>query len=323
MLRGWILVIWIFTASVQATDILVIESYHKEFLWDANYLKGITKEIPREYKIETFEMNTKRLPRELYEEQAQKAFQVYKEHKPKIVILGDDNALSFMLPKLYDEEISIVFLGVNSNPRKLMQNYQGRAQITGILEQPLFIRNVGEIGALLPPDKKKIKVMFDSGVTSGIANDYMQQQYDMISRSLGIEVELFTIATQQDWKETLLSAKDDDTGAVIVGLYQTLVDEQGKSVDADSILSWTNKHSPVPLFGFWDFSIGEGKAAGGVVLFGESQGRKAGQISRMILEGEKSAQEIPIQIGIHGRAIYNMVEMQRWGLVPPDHWKHQ
>ncbi len=37
-------------------------------------------------------------------------------------------------------------------------------------------------------------------------------------------------------------------------------DEQGQHISAKQVIEWTSMHSEVPVFGFWDFSIGEGKA---------------------------------------------------------------
>ena len=90
-------------------------------------------------------MDTKRLPTTpIFRNGSTKPFYTIKNSKPDVVVLGDDNALKFMLPKLYNEPISIVFLGINSNPRKLLARYQGQAQITGILEQPLLIKSINE-----------------------------------------------------------------------------------------------------------------------------------------------------------------------------------
>lgn len=85
-------------------------------------------------------MDTKRIPAREYSVAADRAFQAYQQLKPDLVVLGDDNALYYLLPKLYNEPISIVFLGINSNPRELLDEYSGIAQVTGILEQPLFVK---------------------------------------------------------------------------------------------------------------------------------------------------------------------------------------
>ncbi|USD42769.1 hypothetical protein J4N42_19305 [Vibrio sp. SCSIO 43135] len=315
-----LLFLCIWSVNSFAATVLLIESYHSEYAWDKSYVRGIESQLTDDIELVKFQMDTKRIPKSEYQLSANRAYQTYQDIAPQVVILGDDNALSYMLPKLYDEPISIVFLGINSNPRKLLAKYQGQAKVTGILEQPLFVKTMGEIETMLPEGRKKIRVMFDSGVTSTIAQRYMEGQYQTLSQSIGMEAEILTIETQAQWHDKVLSANQDGVGAIVIGLYHTIVDRNGDNVTADTIVSWTNKHSQVPLFGFWDFSVGKGKAAGGVVLFGESQGESAGKAVTAIVAG-KSASEIPIRVGQKGQAIYHPQEMARWGLTPPDSWQ--
>ncbi|NOH98067.1 ABC transporter substrate binding protein [Vibrio sp. 99-70-13A1] len=306
--------------SVSAEDVLIIESYHSEYPWDKDYVKGIRNTLDEKHSVTTFQMDTKRLPQHQFPEMAHKALLRYQELKPDVVVLGDDNALKFMLPKLYNEPISIVFLGINSNPRKLLARYQGQAQITGILEQPLLIKNINEIGELINDKNSKILVLFDSGTTSKIAEEYISKQYQSIKNSLSVTVDIENVATLSHWKNIVRASQEKGYSAIVMGLYHTLIDKKGHHVNADDLMAWTHQHSPVPLFGFWDFSVGKGKALGGVVLFGQSQGIETGKILNQILSG-KNTDHIPIRIGKQGKAIYSKEEMERWDLTPPSHWQ--
>lgn len=308
------------TTNAFATKVLLIESYHAEYPWDVSYVKGLEQTMLPSTTLETFQMDTKRLPKSEYESKANEAFEVYQRLKPEIVILGDDNALAYMLPKLYDENISIVFLGINSNPRLLFRQYKGKAKITGVLERPLFVKSLGELREMFSADPFKVRVMFDSGVTSQIAKEYIENQYRLIKENLGIDAEILTIGTKQEWRDSVLNAKNEGVSVIIIGLYHTLVDENGKNVPALEVINWTNKHSPLPVFAFWDFAVGEGKAAGGIVLYGYSQGEMAATLVNRIVNGE-SASSIPIQIENKGSAIYSQVTMEQWGLTAPSHWK--
>ncbi|MGF1719336.1 hypothetical protein L4D20_04730 [Vibrio kyushuensis] len=314
-----VFVLSLISFSVSSSSVLVIESYHSEYDWDKSYIQGLESSLSSDVELATFQMDTKRIPENEYEKMADEAYQYYQKVRPSIVVLGDDNALRYMYPKLYDEPISIVFLGVNSNPRSLLNKYQGAASVTGVLEQPLFVKTMADIGSMIADDKRKIRIMFDSGITSQIAIDYMKTQTQSISNNLNIEIELLALETLEQWHHSVENSAREEVSAIVVGLYHTIVDKQGSSVLADEVLRWTNQHSTVPLFGFWDFSIGGGKAAGGVVLFGELQGQQAGELVMRILGGELASM-IPIQIGRKGRAVYHPAEMKRWGLTPPIHW---
>lgn len=303
----------------QAEKVLLIESYHAEYPWDASYVKGIEEVLTSTAQLHRFQMDTKRLPKERFESKADEALSYYYSLQPDVVVLGDDNALNYMLPRLYKEHISIVFLGVNSNPRYLLYQYRGEAKITGVLELPLYIKSLGDLSFIHPERYFKVRVMFDSGVTSKIAAKHIQRQYEMIKDNLGIETEILLLSTRSEWEAAIMGAEADGVAFIIIGLYHTLIDEGGESVPSDLVLQWTNEHSTIPLFSFWDFSVGAGKTSGGVVLFGESQGKQAGTLINRILAGER-ADQIPITIGEQGRAIYSTIEMQRWGLKPPSHW---
>lgn len=321
-MKNWLLVIVFYAASVGplwAADVFLIESYHKEYGWDESYIRGLESTLGDDVTLHTFEMDTKRLPKADYDSQADKAFAMYQQVAPDVVVLGDDNALGYMLPRLQNEDIDIVFLGINSNPRRLMAKYSGKARVTGVLERPLFARSMREIGQMLGKDKLIVKIMFDAGTTATIATDHISNQYQSLKSKLGIDATIENHETFDAWKA---SVKDSDGyDIIIVGLYQIIRDNDGNVVDPDKVLAWTNQHSAIPLFGFWDFSVGKGQTAGGVVLFGESQGIQAGEYVNRILAGEE-ASSISVIHGKQGRAIYSGAEFARWGLNAPSGWRN-
>jgi hypothetical protein len=319
-MRVLILLLVIVTTNAYATKVLLIESYHSEYSWDSSYIRGLEAALLPEVKLDTFQMDTKRLPKREFENKANEAFALYQKQKPDIVILGDDNALSYMLPKLYDEEISIVFLGINANPRRLLSQYRGKAQVTGVLERPLFIKSLGELRSMFGGKAFKVRILFDSGVTSQIAKEFIENQYKLIRDNLGIEVDIQALTTKKQWRESVLTAKQEGFTTLIVGLYHTLVDHEGMSVPASEVIEWTSLHSELPLFAFWDFAVGENKAAGGMVLFGQSHGERAAKLVNQIIEQEQPL-AIPIVTGNQGKAIYSQKEMERWNLMPPRHWQ--
>jgi len=72
---------------------------------------------------------------------------------------------------------------------------------------------------------------------------------------------------------------------------RTLTDKEGKHADAEALLKWTVKNTPVPPFAFWDFTVGPDKAIGGFVLFGKTHGEAAGKMALKILSGYASWQD--------------------------------
>ena len=142
--------------------ILLIESYHSTYAWDASYIEGLELALDNEYELIKFEMNTKRLPKSEYQKMADLAYDKFMEVSPSLVILADDNALSYLGSKFFDTDTPVVYLGINNNPR----NYGvvGRNNFTGVLERPLFKRSIANVQKL--QKLNKVLVLFDDGNTA-------------------------------------------------------------------------------------------------------------------------------------------------------------
>jgi hypothetical protein len=179
-----------------ADDVLIIESYSSKLDWNQEYVRAIRNVLEPKHSVQRFQMETDSIPKTHYKHAALNALDEYRKVHPKVVILGDDNALVYMLPLLYQEPISIVFLGINDNPRQLLKQYHGRAKVTGVLERPYFIKTIGEIAAILPLHKRKLLILFDAGTMATIARTYMQQQYQLISEHLNLDIHFSEIATE-------------------------------------------------------------------------------------------------------------------------------
>ena len=91
----------------------------------------------------------------------------------------------------------------------------------------------------------------------------------------------------------------------------------GNHVPAEEILAWTAANTPVPPFAFWDFVVGEEKAIGGLVLFGEVQGQEAGKLVKRIFSGESPAKIHPAAAK-KGRFYFSESQLAKWNLTLPD-----
>ena len=293
--------------------VLVIESYQSQNPWDSSYLEGLRTELGDRVRLATFAMDTKRLPASVHPRQAEKAWQSYLQTKPDLVILGDDNALKYLGPKLLDQKVPVVYLGINGNPDDYVP---AGHNLTGILERPLFDFSVRTIEQILQPAPKKVLVLFDGGTTSraSVAEAFKGQSSQLISNTL---VDLKLISTWEEWQRTVREAKQQGYDAIVVGLYHTLVDRQGKNVPADQVLAWTSANTPLPPFSFWDFSIGPEATIGGFVLSGREQGKAAAALVQKVLAGTPPAQ-IPPKAGENGKFAFSHHQLQKWGLQVPE-----
>jgi hypothetical protein len=291
--------------------ILIIESYHTEYPWDKSYIQGIKENMPKDYVFHIFQMDTKRISESEYEKSAQKGWDFYLEKKPDLVFLGDDNALKFLGPRFAKEKTPVVFLGINKNPRTY--GVTASANITGVLERPLLKRSIVEMNKLLK--FKRVMVLFDSGATSRIMLDetfYGQERMTI----LNIDIHLKRIGSWETWQKTVKEAKTNGYDAMIIGLYHTIVDKNNTHIDAERILNWTSKNTPIPPFAFWDFAVGPGKTIGGLTLFGKTQGQTAADMANKILNGTPP-NKIQVIHGKKGKFLFSKSQLRKHNIRLP------
>ncbi|WP_341219637.1 ABC transporter substrate binding protein [uncultured Pseudoalteromonas sp.] len=302
----------IINSQVSAANILIIESYHETYSWDVEYKKGITENIKGEHQFDYFQMDTKRLAKNKHMEMVEGAWQKYLEIKPDIVVLGDDNALKYLGPRFKNTSTPVVYLGINNSPR----NYElyGATNITGVLERPLLKRSILYLNKLIE-EVQNVLILFDASPTSIAAID-MEFDKANVMKLGQVTAELDMVSEYSLWQKKVLSAEYSKKDYIIVGLYHTLRDQEGNHVEADKILKWTSENSPVPVFGFWDFSIGENKAIGGLVLEGYQQGYTAAQIINQLLAGD-SVDSIRPKVAEKGRYLFSRQEIEKHQITIP------
>ncbi|MBU2707574.1 hypothetical protein KCM76_16385 [Zooshikella marina] len=291
-------------------DIVVVESYHTMYPWDRDWLMALRDSLVH-YNLITFQMDTKRLPKQHFSLRADTAWDIIKRVDPALIILGDDNALSYLAARVGNSQYKAIYLGINSNPRKTgILKYKN---ITGVLERPLYRRSIIEMKKVLP-EMKKALIMFDGSNTSKYAAEDLFQGHDSLAYS-GVEIHLETTNNYERWKSVVLSAKENGYDAVWVGLYFTVFDKQ-KHIDHRELLFWTSNNSKVPLFALWDFAVGKQKTIGGYVMTGNSQGAAAGLLAQQVLAGTLPKDILPV-IPEHGQLIFSRHELTRWQLALP------
>lgn len=131
-----------------------------------------------------------------------------------------------------------------------------------------------------------------------------------------ILVGIARVAQYSYWQEKVLSAKANDIDFIVVGLYQHMRDENGNQIDAEQVIEWTSANSEIPIFGFWDFSIGENKAIGGLEIEGYEQGYIAAKIIKQIVPGENIAKIRP-EVAKKGSYIFSREEIGKHKLIIP------
>ncbi len=294
--------------------VLIIESYHSEHPWDVSYVKGIKEVFDDNVELHTFQMNTKKIPKDQFQIAADNAWGIYEKLKPRLVILGDDNALSYIGPMLGKTKTPVVYLGINSNPRKTGIYKYGN--ITGVLERPLYNRQIAIISSLIPA--QKVLILFDASVTSAFAVEEAFQGKKSLDIA-GVKVDLQLVERFKRWKQFVNNAKYQGYDAIVIGLFHTLKDNEGAHIPEGDVIDWTSHNTPVPIFSFWDFGVGQRKSIGGMVQFGYIQGQTAATIAKNILNGGQP-NHFPPMTPKKGRLLFSKTQLDKWNIRLPDNY---
>lgn len=298
--------------SAEKKHVLLIESYHADYEWDVSYRSGLEEILNDSCYFTYFRMDTKRCPASAYRSKADLAWEAYQKSKPDVVILGDDNALKFLGKRFGETDTPVVFLGINNNPR--IYEVSQFKNITGVLERPLLKRSLAFIDSIMP--LKRVLVLFDNGTTAKAVHSHTFG--GKTSNKIGaVKVDVMCMSSFEDWKGSVLGARQSGYDVVIMGLYHTLTDKNNKHVPAGDIEAWTSQNSPIPPFAFWDFSVGKGSAIGGYVLFGKEQGVVAGTMVMDILAGKDPA-KIHLKVAEKGRFLFSLHQLEKWKIQLPN-----
>lgn len=301
-------VLILFASLTNAKQVVFIHSYHLTFPWVQQYREGFLNNVI-DVNLSEFEMDTKRQAPVRISEIANSAWKFILKNKPDIVVLADDNALKHLGPRLVKHNIPIVFLGINENPRHYIPI---SPIVTGVLERPLLKRSVSMLRKL-SPGINKVKVMMSESVTARVIlktafNNRTNHQL------AGITVDTNIIKSYTQWQQAVINSKSQGYNAIILATYATFLDSEDNGIDIDTITEWTGANSPIPVFSFWSFSIGKGKAIGGLVLSGKHQGSEAAEkVNDFLLHGYMGKISTPER----GTLMFNRHELQRWQIVPP------
>ncbi len=309
-----------FTSSALANKrISIIHSYHKEYAWEQSLTSGLLESLPPDATVDHFYLDTKRLPKAEHPAQAQRAWEHVSAYPADLIILCDDNAAKYLGPRLKNGPTAVVYLGLNRNPREY--GLFPAKNMTGILERPLIKRSLHSICKLVNPDHTKVLVLFDSDSTSdAVVQEAFEGQSHLNLGKVRVELKQFDLL--DEWQNALLNAGSDGFDTVYIGLYHTLRNRSGEHVPDEYVLSWANAHTPVPIFAFWDFAVGKGKAIGGYVLSGRDQGLAGGELASQILAGAPPA-SIPPHTAAEGSYRFSILELARFGISLPQEIQEQ
>lgn len=300
-------------APARAGDrsILIVHSYHREMPWVVQCDAGLDATLAGKARLHRFYMDTKRLPVSAFAARAQQAWERFRQLRPDLVILGDDNALRLLGPRLVKTGVPAVYFGINNNPRE----YFGALppNLGGVLERLQFFPWVRLLRSILP-DMENVLVLLDDSTTSRAILD---ESFDSRRTAQLGRVVIHHRATS-DWDRWRdIVSHNTQFDAVILATFHNITDAAGEHVPVERVIEWTSAASPVPVFSYQDYTVHDRGLAGAYVVSGEIQGRQAGEIALAALKGAGPPKNLLPTTSPEGQLFFNRAQLERHGLTLP------
>jgi len=286
------------TIHMQRINILVIHSYHVDYIWTREINAGLQRVLHNfaGINIQYHYMDTKKKSgKENLRRAALAAQDAIKNIQPRVLIAFDDYAQQALAKHVInDPNIDLVFAGLNGQHQAY--GYDKATNVTGILER----KPIAALKALLLDiDIQQGRQRTAPIHTFFIADNSLSAQKDgVFLRSndwspLAFDGVLYC-ETFADWKELVLKLHHE-VDYFLVGPYRKLKRslDDTSLVPATEVITWTRENTNTPLIGMNVFNSSDGVSLSiGVSPF--EQGEVAANMALAIIEGTPP-KDIPIQ----------------------------
>lgn len=291
-----------------AKTVVVIQSYHLDYTWDADYIAAIQSVLGDDHDIHVFELDTKRLPKSKWPEKVASIQQSVSKIQPDIAILGDDNAFSLMAGNLVDRQTPVVFLGVNGGPSQ--HPTLNHELVTGILERPFFAESIRHLQKVLRVDERFLVLMDDSPTMRNAVNDFFGEKRS--AEVYGSQLDIVLTNDKDTWLKSVFTAHEQ-YDAIIVGTHHTIRDTAENWIPPNELMAEASSRTQVPIFSFWDIFIGKEQSIGGFTISAHQEGITAARLASLVLNGVKP-NRIPQLKSLSGHYVYSESGMKAWNL---------
>jgi PAS domain S-box-containing protein len=287
-----------------AASVLLLNSYHKGLAWTDKVTLGV-ETVLSDQDIYVEYMDTKRHSDDLYLTLLRNLFyNKYQATRPDVVISSDDHALSFLLDNrdFLFPGTPIVFCGVNDYSDQLLA---GQEKITGVVEA-FDIRQTVDMALGLHPSADKMIIVNDTTKTGKANKRVILRLLPDFSGRVEFEfLEALSMPALLDRIEKLPSQN-------LVLLMSFNRDASGQVFNYDTSIGLIAEKCRVPIYGVWDFYLGQG-IVGGKLTSGKAQGETAAAIARKIIQGEP-ADKIPIVTQSPNRWMFDYHQLRRFNI---------
>ncbi len=295
-------------AAERPQNVLILHAYHQGLAWTDNIQAGLDAgfaEAARPVQLHVEYMDSKRhTPDSLFPHLVTLYAEKYGTTRPDLVVVSDNNALSFALTHRQQlfAGVPVVFCGINNFGDEMLE---GHADVTGVVED-IAVAETIDVMLRLHPDCRRIAVINDMTPT-GQANHERLRQVMPAFRSRVEFVEWQGIG-RKDLTRSLQALGPD--AAVLLFTYH--LNRDGERFASDEFLALVSGWSSRPVYAFWDHFLGRG-IVGGQVVSGKEQGLRAAQLGLSILAGEPAA-NLPIVLRSPNVPMFDFAQLKRFGV---------
>lgn len=289
--------------------VLVLHSYSVSFSWTETQdrrIREILASDTEDVVVASEFLDTKRHSTDtMFPHMQRQLAQKYPKDWPDVVIVTDNNALNFILPRrarLFPG-VPLVFSGVNNFSPSLIEGY---SDVTGVAEDLDFMRTVSLIKRMFP-QTRDVYVLSDMTVTGSLM---LADFYDQLRRGGGSEMQIHELV---GWSTSDLQMRLENLPEKSVVLYMTmLLDSKGNWLGLQQVEDILKKKCDRPVFSVFDFMVGRG-TLGGLVADASTQGTEVAKLALRILRGE-DADDIPVQRGRLNSYLFDYSSLMQHGV---------
>jgi len=288
--------------------VLLLNSYHSNFVWTAEVADGIRQTLlssGSEVEFMAEYMDTKRG----YSVNALNAFSGYMERKYSgknfdLILCSDDDALVFLrrMGKRLFPDVPVIFCGVNNTSLYEPQDFP---HITGLFEN-VDIAGTAELALRLFPRTGTLALVSDLSTTGMTVISQARSELAYLGNRVRI-LDLFAYSEEE--LQDALSALPPETAVLMLVYFQ---DEQGNFISPTRSVALVKDACAFPLFGLWSM-MPEAGALGGSVLQARRHGEKAAEIALRVLAGAPPS-AIPAETDTEYVPMFDSGELLRFRL---------
>lgn len=296
-------------AQTDEKNVLILNSYHRGFLWTDQKVDAITEKFNQNetYSTSLFieYMDWKNHPTYAKLELLKQMLKYrYENQNIDIIIATDDAALEFALQNTKEifDDAPIVFTGVSTGNYKSLT--LGFDNVTGVVEEA-EIEETLKLAMEINENIRLVYVLHDY-TESGIA---MGKSVAQSIKNSNLPVHSISFAPMS--AERILEEVKNlpQNSMILITTFHR--DSRGTIIDNPLITSMVSEVSPVPVFSLYEMSLGHG-AIGGKVISGTFQGEIAAELAMRVLDGE-DIREIDVVKNGTTKLVVDYDELSKFG----------